>query len=511
VRVCGIAGIFGTKNTCDMSAHTEKTNRSSENRTPATQGSSAKGTEELLGIPDQRPELAAQLKLQQLADRSTAPVQRKENKTGLPDNLKSGIENLSGYAMDDVKVHYNSDKPGKLQAHALAQGSNIHVAPGQEKHLPHEAWHVVQQKQKRVVQTFSYNGVGINDDKSLESEADVMGAKAASNDALVSGEPAQLKEAEADGPAQLLLEEVVQKIVAVLGISTVAALAFGSWLIGTVGILAIGGVWYSREKLNAYFATFNAEQKKKEDSGGAAKGGAAEKGGSAPKSSGGAAKDPFEVIIDAKGLPKVKRDKSVKMTAEQQERFDELVLATNKDRMELKPKKVPSAKSAPSRSKASGGAGSKAAKARHRETMNRLQAEREAMEADDGGGAPQTHRRVGLAAGGAFHVDLFNRAAGTKSRGLAAAAAGGGANKPLAVVYGKYEDAAGDKWDAEVHVHFNDNNPINSHTGAHVKFDDGTYARGSWRAGNASASADLAEILNTGFGGDRWKNQGTYT
>lgn len=74
----------------------------------------------------------------------------KENQTGLPDDLKSGIENLSGYDMADVKVHYNSDKPVQLQAHAYAQGTDIHLGPGQEKHLPHEAWHVVQQKQGRV-------------------------------------------------------------------------------------------------------------------------------------------------------------------------------------------------------------------------------------------------------------------------------------------------------------------------------------------------------------------------
>lgn len=87
---------------------------------------------------------------------SEAPVQQQEataetpNNTGLPDNLKSGIENFSGYSMDDVKVHFNSDKPAQLNAHAYAQGTDIHVAPGQEQHLPHEAWHVVQQKQGRV-------------------------------------------------------------------------------------------------------------------------------------------------------------------------------------------------------------------------------------------------------------------------------------------------------------------------------------------------------------------------
>ncbi|WP_343606139.1 DUF4157 domain-containing protein [Fluviicola sp.] len=107
------------------------------------------------------------------------PLQKKENKTGLPDNLKSGVENLSGHSLDDVKVHYNSAKPVALQAHAYAQGSDIHVAPGQEKHLPHEAWHVVQQKQGRVKPTKQLMGkTPVNDDAGLEKEADVMGAKA---------------------------------------------------------------------------------------------------------------------------------------------------------------------------------------------------------------------------------------------------------------------------------------------------------------------------------------------
>ena len=32
----------------------------------------------------------------------------KKNETGMPDHLKESIENLSGYSMDDVRVHYNS-------------------------------------------------------------------------------------------------------------------------------------------------------------------------------------------------------------------------------------------------------------------------------------------------------------------------------------------------------------------------------------------------------------------
>ncbi len=101
-------------------------------------------------------------------------------KGGLPEQLKSGIESLSGVAMDDVKVHYNSSRPAHLNAHAYAQGSEIHLGPGQEKHLPHEAWHVVQQAQGRVRPTMQLASAEVNDDAGLEQEADTMGARALS-------------------------------------------------------------------------------------------------------------------------------------------------------------------------------------------------------------------------------------------------------------------------------------------------------------------------------------------
>ena len=86
--------------------------------------------------------------------------------------------------MSGVQVHSNSAKPKELNALAYTQGNEIHVGPGQEQHLPHEAWHVVQQRQGRVAPTFqAKGGVPINDDKSLEQEADVMGARAAETQA----------------------------------------------------------------------------------------------------------------------------------------------------------------------------------------------------------------------------------------------------------------------------------------------------------------------------------------
>jgi len=101
------------------------------------------------------------------------------NRTGMPDQLKAGIESLSGMDMSGVRVHANSDKPAQLNALAYAQGNDIHLASGQEQHLPHEAWHVVQQKMGLVRPTLQAKGVGINDDPGLEQEADRMGKKAA--------------------------------------------------------------------------------------------------------------------------------------------------------------------------------------------------------------------------------------------------------------------------------------------------------------------------------------------
>jgi len=106
------------------------------------------------------------------------PLQKKDNKTGLPDDLKSGMEGLSGHSLDHVKVHYNSSQPASVQAHAYAQGADIHLGSGQEKHLPHELGHVVQQMEGRVQPTTHVAGIAVNDNPGLENEATTMGERA---------------------------------------------------------------------------------------------------------------------------------------------------------------------------------------------------------------------------------------------------------------------------------------------------------------------------------------------
>lgn len=114
-----------------------------------------------------------------LASLQAAVAQRAATvRSGLPDGLRAGLESLSGRDLSGISVHYNSPRPAQLNAHAYAQGSEIHVAPGKERHLPHEGWHAVQQIAGRVKPTMSLGGTPVNDSVHLEREADVMGARA---------------------------------------------------------------------------------------------------------------------------------------------------------------------------------------------------------------------------------------------------------------------------------------------------------------------------------------------
>lgn len=122
---------------------------------------------------DRRPEAAAQRRLVKAIE--GAPMEPGVA-DGLPPRLRAGLESLSGLPMSDVRVHYDSTRPTEFDARAFASGRDIHLAPGEARHLPHEAWHVVQQAQGRVG---ALHPGGINSDPTLEREADVMGAHAA--------------------------------------------------------------------------------------------------------------------------------------------------------------------------------------------------------------------------------------------------------------------------------------------------------------------------------------------
>ncbi|HET8845733.1 MAG TPA: DUF4157 domain-containing protein, partial [Ktedonobacteraceae bacterium] len=96
----------------------------------------------------------------------------------LPDQLRASAERQSGLSLQDVRVHYRSSSPAQIDALAYTRDNAIYLAPGQEQHLAHETWHVVQQKQGRVRPTLQARGLLINDETALEREADTFGVQA---------------------------------------------------------------------------------------------------------------------------------------------------------------------------------------------------------------------------------------------------------------------------------------------------------------------------------------------
>ncbi|NKB82117.1 MAG: hypothetical protein GKS05_09570 [Nitrospirales bacterium] len=125
------------------------------------------------GFVDNRPEAMAQQKLIDAIHHSPAMVAQRKQLQG----LFGSAAQLQGGEEEDLQMKQASSAPIQLNALAYAQGIDIHVASRQERHLPHEAWHVVQQVKGRVQPTINVNGAAVNDHEALESEATTMGEK----------------------------------------------------------------------------------------------------------------------------------------------------------------------------------------------------------------------------------------------------------------------------------------------------------------------------------------------
>lgn len=105
--------------------------------------------------------------------------------SSLPASVQSQAESHFQSDFSGVQVHANSSKASELGALAYTQGSDIHFAPNAydpgsasgKSLIGHELTHVVQQSQGRVNPTGEIQGLPLNDDSSLEREADMMGQK----------------------------------------------------------------------------------------------------------------------------------------------------------------------------------------------------------------------------------------------------------------------------------------------------------------------------------------------
>ncbi|MCC5944575.1 MAG: DUF4157 domain-containing protein [Bernardetiaceae bacterium] len=144
------------------------------------------------------------------------PLQRKAE-TGLPEQVQTKMESAFNTSFSDVKIHQNSSKASDIGAQAFTQGNNVHFAQAKfnpssqsgQQLIGHELSHVVQQREGKVKPTTQMKGVAINNDSSLEREADVQGAKAARGESVqrkaVSGSSSPTHIAQAK-PVQMVRE-----------------------------------------------------------------------------------------------------------------------------------------------------------------------------------------------------------------------------------------------------------------------------------------------------------------
>jgi len=93
----------------------------------------------------------------------------------IPDPLRGRLESSYQTDLSGVQLVESSREASALGADGFARGDEIHVAGGATDHLiAHEAAHVVQQREGRVEAAAQFRGVAINQDESLEREADHM-------------------------------------------------------------------------------------------------------------------------------------------------------------------------------------------------------------------------------------------------------------------------------------------------------------------------------------------------
>jgi len=107
------------------------------------------------------------------------PIQKvptiQPNLTGIPTQMKLEFERRSGLSFDDVRVHYNSEKPDRFQTDAYTYGTDVYIAPGQNDTLRHELGHVIQQKRGIRHYDAIENGVPVSRALWIEQQADEFG------------------------------------------------------------------------------------------------------------------------------------------------------------------------------------------------------------------------------------------------------------------------------------------------------------------------------------------------
>lgn len=187
------------------------------------------------------------------------PVQQKSDaktEVQLPNKVQRKMEGAFGTSFSNVKVYKDSAQAKHIGAQAFTQGNEVHFAQGKfdpnsskgQELLGHELTHVEQQRAGRVSPTTQAKGIAINNDPSLEREADVMGAKAARGEKVSSeSKPAQMK-ASGKAPVQASLWSKIKKGAKKVG----SAIVKGAKAVGK-GIKAAGKWLMEKKEILAFF------------------------------------------------------------------------------------------------------------------------------------------------------------------------------------------------------------------------------------------------------------------
>ena len=131
---------------------------------------------------------------------SSRTIQRKRNKN-LPKALQFNLENSLGQDFSNVTIQKNSQAATEINAQAFAHGNSVHFAPGQfnsnseegKNLIGHEFTHIAQQRSGIVSpRKVLGKGLSINDDISLENEADIFGKKAVKGESISKYQSASL-------------------------------------------------------------------------------------------------------------------------------------------------------------------------------------------------------------------------------------------------------------------------------------------------------------------------------
>lgn len=129
-----------------------------------------------------------------VTERRTLPAAGKGGGNALPTAARAQMEAAFGVDFSAIRIHEDG-AADDVDAHAYAQGTDIHFAPGRFDPnsseglalLGHELTHVVQQSQGRVQATLQTKSASINDDSALEREADALGSAAARGEQVNTG------------------------------------------------------------------------------------------------------------------------------------------------------------------------------------------------------------------------------------------------------------------------------------------------------------------------------------